>query len=300
MTGLRSSTSMNTARLDHTSSVYREHAQQRPLAVVYSSGFSRRATFEDVFEGFKRWHLWVTLAWLDLKQRYRRAVLGPFWITISMSVMVLTLGTVYAGLFKQDVHSFLPYIAAGFIVWNFITGTVTDSTTTFVQAEGLIKQGGMPLSLHVFRTIFRNFVINAHNLSVMPLLYLWQPSLLNWHLLLLLPGIVLMLLNFVWISIIVGVFCTRFRDLPPIVVNLLQILFFVTPIMYRPDTLPPNLSFFVSFNPLYYLVEVVRAPMLGLAPPPLAYPILGISLVTGSMLTFWFFARTRSRLAFWL
>jgi ABC-type polysaccharide/polyol phosphate export permease len=272
-----------------------------PPVVHFGAGSSRReATVKDVFEGLRRWRLWISLGWLDVKQRYRRAVLGPFWITISMSVLVLTLGTIYSGIFKQNVHTFLPYLSAGFIVWNFCTGTINESATTFVVAEGLVKQGGMPLSVHVFRTIFRNFMINAHNLSVMLLLYVWQPSLLNWHLLLLILGLALMLVNLAWISLIVGVLCTRFRDLPPIITNLLQILFFVTPVMYRPETLPSRLTFIVRLNPLYYLIEAMRAPMLGQAPPTGTYPVLIITAVAGSLLAFSFFVRTRARIAYWL
>ncbi len=217
-----------------------------------------------------------------------------------MSILVLTLGIVYAGLFKQDVHSFLPYVAGGFIVWNFCTGVINDSTTAFVQAEGLIKQGGLPTSLHIFRTIFRNFIINAHNIVVMVLLYIWQPPLLNWHLLLVVPGLALMLMNFAWGAIIIGVLCTRFRDLPPIIGNIVQILFFVTPIMYRPETLPSHLSLFVQLNPFYYLMESVRAPLLGSFPPSHTYPALLLLFVVGSLLTFRFYARTRGRIAYWL
>jgi ABC-type polysaccharide/polyol phosphate export permease len=217
-----------------------------------------------------------------------------------MSVLVLTLGTVYAGIFKQDVHSFLPYLAGGFIVWNFCTATINEGTTAFIQAEGLIKQGGIPISLHILRTIFRNFIISAHNLSVMVLLYVWQPSLFNWHLLLIVPGLALMLVNFVWISLIVGVLCTRFRDLPPIITNVLQILFFVTPVMYKPASLPAHLSFVVSLNPFFYLIEAVRAPMLGEAPPGDTYPVLIVFAIVGSALAFWFFVRTRARIAYWL
>ncbi|WP_315806343.1 MULTISPECIES: ABC transporter permease [unclassified Bradyrhizobium] len=258
------------------------------------------AALADLLAGLRLWHLWISLASLDVKQRYRRAVLGPFWITISMSILVLTLGTVYAGLFKQNVRSFLPYVAGGFIVWNFCTGIINDSTTAFVQAEGLIKQGGLPTSLHIFRTIFRNFIINAHNIVVMVLLYIWQPPLLNWHLLLVLPGLALMLMNFVWGAIIIAVLCTRFRDLPPIIGNVVQILFFVTPIMYRPETLPSHLSLFVQLNPFYYLMESVRAPLLGSFPPSHTYPTLLLLFVVGSLLTFRFYARTRGRIAYWL
>jgi ABC-2 type transport system permease protein len=274
---------------------------QTPVVVYFGSGRAPgKAALQDIFAGLRQWRLWVSLASLDVKQRYRRAVLGPFWITISMAILVLTLGTVYAGLFRQDVHSFLPYVAAGFIVWNFCTGTINESTIAFVQADGLIKQGGLPLSLHVFRTIFRNFIINAHNLVVMVLLYMWQPALLNWHLILLVPGLMLMLANFAWLSIIIGVFCTRFRDLPPIITNVLQILFFVTPVMYRPETLPPHLSLFVKLNPFYYLMESVRAPLLGASPPLEGYAVLLLFVVGGTLLTFWFYGRTRGRIAYWL
>jgi ABC-type polysaccharide/polyol phosphate export permease len=293
---------MGTVSLDQHSGTWRKPRGELPTVIYFGTagGYRREATVRDVLDALQRWRLWITLGWLDVKQRYRRAVLGPFWITISMAVLVLTLGTVYAGLFKQDVRSFLPYLAAGFIVWNFCTAAINESTTAFVQAEGLIKQGGIPLSLHIFRTIFRNFIISAHNLSVMLLLYVWQPSLLNWHLLLLVPGLALMLVNFAWISIIIAVFCTRFRDLPPIIGNVLQILFFVTPVMYRPETLPAHLSLLVKLNPFFYLIEVVRAPLLGSAPSAEAYAVLVSFAVGGSLLAFWFFARTRARIAYWL
>jgi ABC-type polysaccharide/polyol phosphate export permease len=292
------------AGFDQHSGVWQEkrgmNSKLSPVVHFGAGGSRRDATIKDLIGGMRRWRLWISLGWLDVKQRYRRAVLGPFWITISMSVLVLTLGTVYAELFKQDVHSFLPYLAGGFIVWNFCTATINESTTAFVQAEGLIKQGGIPISLHVFRTIFRNFIINAHSLSVMLLLYVWQPSLLNWHLLLIVPGLALMLVNFAWISLVLGVLCTRFRDLPPIIGNLLQILFFVTPVMYRPDSLPSHLSFIVRLNPFYYLIEAVRAPMLGLAPPIDTYPVLIVFATVGSWLAFLFFVKTRARIAYWL
>jgi ABC-type polysaccharide/polyol phosphate export permease len=270
-------------------------------AVHFGAGRSHsQAALDDLRGGLQQWLLWMTLGWLDVKQRYRRAVLGPFWITISMLVLVVSLGVIYAGIFHQEVHSFLPYLAAGFIVWGFISSSVTESTTTFVNAEGLLKQGGIPLSLHVFRTIFRNFIVSAHNLTVMLLIYVWQPSLLTWNLLLAIPGLALLIVNFVWISIIVGVLCTRFRDLPPIVTNLLQILVFISPIMYKPESLPPELQFIVHLNPLYYFIDAVRSPLLGLAPSPSTYLVLIASAVVGSLLAFYCFLRTRHRVAYWV
>jgi ABC-type polysaccharide/polyol phosphate export permease len=270
-------------------------------AVQFGAGRSNSdAALDDLRRGLRQWVLWTTLGWLDVKQRYRRAVLGPFWITISMLVMVVALGVLYAGIFHQEVRSFLPYLAGGFIVWGFISSTVTESTTTFVAAEGLLKQGGIPLTFHVFRTIFRNFIISAHNLTVMLLIYVWQPSILSWHLLLIIPGLALLIANFVWISIIVGILCTRYRDLPPIVTNLLQIMVFISPIMYQPSSLPPDLQFVVRLNPIYYFVDVVRSPLLGLAPSYQTYLVLVASFVAGSLLAFYCFAKTRARVAYWV
>jgi hypothetical protein len=123
------------------------------------TGSKSEAAAKDLAAGMRDWGLWPSLAWLDVKQCYRRAVLGSFWITISMCVLVFALGILYAGIFRQDIRDFLPYLAAGFVVWNLISTTVIESTATFVQAKGLIKQGGIPLSVHVFRTVFRNLIV---------------------------------------------------------------------------------------------------------------------------------------------
>lgn len=278
-----------------------EQKTLKPLpTVVYSSNSRGTAAAQDLLDGFRQWRLCISLSWLDIKQRYRRAIVGPFWITISMLILVLTLGTVYPVLFHQDVHSFLPYLAAGLIVWNFCTSTINESLTTFVQAEGLIKQGGIPLSLHVLRTIIRNFIINLHHIVVMLFIYMWQPALLNWNILLLIPGFMLMLANFWWVSVIFGILGTRFRDLSPVVTNLLQILFFLTPVIYRADALPPHLSWIYRVNPMYYLVEAARAPMLGVAPSSDVYLVLISCIAGGSWLAFALFRKMRPRIAYWL
>lgn len=275
-------------------------AHALPIVQFGPARSNSRAALEDLRDGMTKWRLWMTLGWLDVKQRYRRAVLGPFWITISMLVLVVALGILYAGIFRQEVRSFLPYLAAGFIVWNFLSSTITDSTATFVQAEGLLKQGGIPLTLHVFRTIFRNFIIGAHNLTVMLLIYIWQPSLLSWHLLFIIPGLALMIANFVWISVVVGVLCTRFRDLPPIVSNLLQIMVFISPIMYKPASLPADLQFVVHLNPLSYFLDAVRSPLLGISPAPESWGVLIGFAVLGSLAAFALFQKARARVPYWV
>ncbi len=271
--------------------------------VVRRFGDSERkseAAIRDLIGGLREWNLWSALAWLDVKQRYRRAVLGPFWITIGMSVLVVALGIIYAGMFRIEIREFLPYIAAGFIFWALFSSTITEATAAFTMSEGLIKQGGIPLSLHVYRTVYRNVIIGAHNFAVMLLIYIWQPDLLSWKQLLVIPGLALVIVNLTWISLLVGVLCTRYRDLPPVVVSLLQIAFFVSPIMFKPTSLPPQLLFIISINPIFYFVDVVRAPLLGQLPSPQCYPVLAGCAIVGAMVTFKLFQIARSRVPYWV
>jgi ABC-type polysaccharide/polyol phosphate export permease len=255
---------------------------------------------EDILRGLQAWRLWTTFAWLDVRQRYRRAMIGPFWITISMGLTVLALGVIYAGLFRMDVAVFMPFIASGFVVWYLISGSVTDSTNAFVAADGIIRQGGIPLSMHIFRVITRNLVIFAHNIVVMIPIYLWQPSIPGWATLLVVPGLALLALNLGWIALILAVLCTRFRDLPPIVTNLLQVALFASPILFKPTLIPPNLSFLVELNPFYYLLEVVRAPLIGAVPSTSVYVVLGSSTILGWVGAIAFYRIVRHRIAYWI
>ncbi|MDN6246645.1 MAG: ABC transporter permease, partial [Corynebacterium casei] len=109
------------------------------------------AAFKDLVQGAKQRELWLMLGLQDIKQRYRRSVLGPFWITIATGVMALALGLLYSMLFQLPLADFLPHVTVGLIMWNFISGAIKEGSTIFIDNEGLIKQLPAPLSVHVYR-----------------------------------------------------------------------------------------------------------------------------------------------------
>src|SRR2546421_12753681 len=86
----------------------------------------------DLTEGLKLWELWCSLGWHDIRQRYRRSIVGPFWLTLSMGIMVAGLAYLYAGLFGQDVESYLPYVATGIIIFTMISSLASDGSTVFI------------------------------------------------------------------------------------------------------------------------------------------------------------------------
>ena len=253
----------------------------------------------DITEGARAVDLWRTLGWQDIRQRYRRSKLGPFWLTISMGVLVGALGVLYGSLFKIEIAEYLPFVATGFIVWGLIYGLIDDGGAAFIGAERIVKQVGLPLSVHVYRVVWRNLLILAHNAViyvVAALLFSVQPG---WVGLLALPGLVLLCVNGVWVGLLLGMLAARFRDVPPIVASVLRIAFFLTPIIWKPDLLPQR-ALILEFNPFYHMVEVVRAPLLGQAPGIVSWlVVLGIAFV-GWLGALAMYRRYRPRIAYWI
>ena len=252
----------------------------------------------DLGEGLRRWELWGTLGWHDIRQRYRRSTLGPFWLTISMGVMVGTLGFVYAGLFGHTLADYLPNLALGLIAWGFISNPILDGCNIFIGSEGVIRQLRAPLSVHVFRMIWRNLIILGHNMVIYVVLViafgLWPGAAA----LLAIPGLFILCLNGVWTGLLFGLLSARFRDIPYMIASVIQILFLVTPILWSADQIANRMI--VELNPLYHLIEVVRAPLLGSVPPPETWAAaLGVTAL-GWLVTLAFFVRFRERIAYWI
>src|SRR5438309_10366730 len=94
----------------------------------------------EFIDGFRHAQIWGMLGWDDIRQRYRRSVLGPFWITLSMGIFILLLGVIYSRIFGVDIAVYLPYLTLGYILWGFISQTTMDSCGAFQEGERIIKQ----------------------------------------------------------------------------------------------------------------------------------------------------------------
>lgn len=255
---------------------------------------------EDLTSGTAHWWIWSSMAWQDIRLRYRGSILGPFWLTISMGVMIATMGLLYAKLFHQEIGTYLPYVTLGLLFWTFIASMANEGCTCFVNAEPIIRQVRMPFTIHVHRTLYRNLIILAHNAVVYIALILWFDVPLNLRSLLVLPGIAALLVNGMWVCILFGMLSARFRDIGPIVGSFMQIFFFMTPVFWDPSSLSGRLLWLVEFNPFYAMLQIVRAPLLGQPVPSLLWWIVIATTVVGCSFTFAFFARFRARIPFWV
>ncbi|KAB3519237.1 ABC transporter permease [Corynebacterium sp. zg254] len=227
------------------------------------------ASWRDLRQGFQQRELWLALGWQDIKQRYRRSTLGPLWITIATGVMALALGLLYSLLFQQDIKVFLPHVAVGLILWGFISGCIKEGSEVFIANEGLIKQLPSALSVHVYRLVWKQFLFLLHNLVIWVILMLIFRPHLGWELALAIPAMILLVINGVWVSMFFGIIATRFRDVAPLLDSLVQLAFYMTPIVWTTKTLEEQggevaqRAKIAELNPLYHYLEIVRAPMIG-------------------------------------
>ena len=256
--------------------------------------------WDDITEGLKSWRIWLLLAWHEVKLRYRRSTLGPFWITISMAITIYTMGILYGHLFKMDLALYYPFLATGILGWNLISLIVNDATMTFVNAEQFIKQMKQPYSGFIFQSVTRNFIIFFHNILVLvPLIFFFHLKI-NMNTLFIFVSLLILWINAVTYSIILALLGTRFRDIPILVASLIQVVFFLTPIMWSPSILPERYHFVINFNPFAQFMELFRNPLLGILPSNYTLVTTFSLTILGIFSAFIIFSRYRARIAYWL
>jgi ABC-2 type transport system permease protein/lipopolysaccharide transport system permease protein len=253
----------------------------------------------DLAAGLSRSWIWSRLAYQDIKLRYRGSVLGPFWVTLTNMILIASMGSIYAELFHVNAMTYVPYIMMGILVWQFISGTINEACGTFTEAHDVIQQVPMPFSVQAYRVVYRNLIVFAHNVVIVPFGIAIFKIPVGWQLLEIVPGLILLSLNGLWISLLLGAISTRFRDIPPIVSNVVQVLFFLTPVFWPLDAVQ-DLRPILTLNPFFAWIDVVRAPLLGVPPEPTSWPILIGCVVGGWLCSFLFFVRFRERIAYWI
>src|SRR3990167_10129843 len=220
----------------------------------------KQLAWQDFIAGIIKWRIWLLLAYQDIKVRYRRSIFGPFWITLSMAVTVYSMGFLYGHLFHIPIQEYFPYLVAGMLGWSLIATTVTELVDTFSTTQIMLKQIKLPYTLYVHRIIAKNFIIFFHNsLVIIPVILFFPIDIkLDWHVFLLLPGLILFYLNALSYGIVLAMIGARYRDIPQLIKSLMNVIFFITPIMWKLDILPPEKRFIVLLNPFYSFIELIR------------------------------------------
>ncbi|MCW2516357.1 MAG: sugar transporter permease [Mycobacterium sp.] len=271
-------------------------------AAAQSKTFAR--AWADLASGFGKRELWLHLGWQDIKQRYRRSVLGPIWITIATGTMAVALGGLYSTLFHLPLAEHLPYVTLGLIIWNLINASILEGADVFVANEGLIKQLPTPLSVHVYRLVWRQIILFAHNIIIFVIIAIIFPQPWKWTDLAFIPALALIALNCVWVALCFGILATRYRDISPLLFSLVQLLFYVTPIIWNDETLRQQgagtWAKVIEFNPLLHYVDIVRAPLLGADQEMRHWVVVIVLTIVGWTVTAFAMRQYRGRVAYWV
>lgn len=277
-------------------------------APIRSDSQSWTRAWRDIRDGFGQRELWLSLGWQDIKQRYRRSVLGPFWITIATGVQATAIGILYAALLGQPLQQYLPYVAVGLIVWNVINASILEGAEVFIANEGLIKQLPSALSVHIYRLVWRQVLFFAHNLliyvAVLALFGVWRD--LHWTAIFAIPALALLFLNAMWVSVLFGIFSTRYRDIAPILGSMTLMLFVLTPVMWNTKSLEAQggdvaeRARLAEIVPTYHYLEIVRAPLLGDDQKLYHWVIVGAITVVGWIAAAIAMRQYRSRVPYWV
>lgn len=253
----------------------------------------------DVLGGFGSWRMWWMLAKNDVIRRYRRSRVGQLWLTLSMAAMIVGLGVVYSSLFGTPMGTYLPHLGIGLVLWGLISQTIIESCMSFTENENIMRQISLPRFTYLLRTISRNIFVFGHNFIIIPFLLLFGQIPVNWNTLLFIPGLLIVVANLAWISYLLAILSARFRDIPQIVASIMQVLFFVSPVIFKPSQLPADHPAIV-FNPFASMLDVMREPLLGNLPHLTSYGILGGMFVLGWLFTLAFAGKYSHRVVYWL
>lgn len=254
----------------------------------------------DIKKGWAKRELWLMLGHYDVRARYRRTKVGTFWISLSMVIIAGVMGMLYSAILHKPVEEYIPYLLTGFTAWNLLSALVSEGCHVFTANAAAMKEIAVPISVYVYRMLWRNLIIFLYNLLVyVPCVILFGLPVFP-TVLLAIPALLCVFFNGMWIGLLFGVVNTRYRDFHLMVTHAMRLLFFITPIIWSAESISGLRKAFVHFNPFYYFIEILRAPMLGKMPDPnVLWVVLAITLI-GWTAAMPFFSRWHKKLTYWV
>jgi len=204
----------------------------------------------------------------DLRARYRGTMFGIAWSLITPLGLAVIIGTVFSLLWGQPMKSFIPYLFSGLMPWLYLAACAQAGTNSFISAQGYIKQTQTPIEIFPIRTAVVELINLLFSLIVFFVLYfILSHESFSYFMFASLFSIVIFAIFGASIATISAFINTYIRDYSQIQSLIIQGMFYVTPIVWQPSILDERgYAFIYKFNPMYYMLEILRKPLLGEMP----------------------------------
>lgn len=260
----------------------------------------KAANLKSFVTACKYYDYWMFMGWTDVVRGYSRMKLGVLWVPASQAIFITVLGVLYAMIFDYSPDSYIPYLSAGIITWNLIRAVIMEAGRCYISNSRLLLNSALSPYVLVLRMVWRNHVIFVLNLSVhLAILIVFQIRW-SWEVLLAPIGVAFIFLNSMWVGLVLAHFASRFRDLLQMVSNIMQPMFFITPILWKHDKLGGKAVIFSEWNPFYNFIELVRAPLLMSTPGMFSYLYVSAITLGGLLFAAWLIQRSGRAVVFWL
>jgi hypothetical protein len=242
---------------------------------------------------------WLYMGFQDIRLRYRRSIIGPWWVTISTALMIVALGFLWSNIFVTQIKTYMPFFAIGYVFWVWISTQISESTVGFTQFEGIIRQTSLPFAVYLFRLSIRNIILLFHNLVIVIFVIFIIGDGFNLNTLYAIPAFLLIQFMLVMLCTTISIFCTRYRDMNQVITVLLQIIFFFSPIIWQPSSLRGHYEL-LQYNPVFHWMEVIREPLLGNLAPMGSWIFVVINAAFLFIFTTFILGKFRNRISIWL
>lgn len=194
--------------------------------------------------------------------RYRRTALGYLWTLINPLLMMSVMALVFSALYKTNFKAFAVFLFAGMVPWTFFSSVVTQSGTSFINNEGLIKKIYLPKAIFPLSIAFALLIDSLLSFLALFAIILALGGTLSYSLLFLPISFLLLFLFSLGIGLIMSIVTVFFRDLQHVIIIAMQGLFFLTPILYKHEALGGKIAWLVGLNPVTPFISLFRVPLI--------------------------------------
>lgn len=218
-----------------------------------------------------------------------------------MLVMAAAISVVFGLLFKIPIETYLPFLLTGLIFWGLISSTITEGANAFNFSAPYIQQHAAPKIIYYIRSLWKGLITLAHNIVVIPIVWIFFQDSYSWNMLLFIPGFILGYIAVASFGLAMAFLATRFRDIPQILGSALLVLFYVSPVIWDPARLDNRtVELIVSLNPLASILQIMRLPLLNIMPSQQEWFIALVWALVFVVLAFFTYRKYRSQLAYWI
>lgn len=259
-----------------------------------------REGVRDLAEGLREWRKWHLVGSQALRQRYSRSYFGQLWIVISQAISITVFGFVWGGLWRIPYEEYIPYVAFSTVLWSLFTGILADSTSILAACNGYFINQTLPFSFAIYSVVYRQLLVAAHNIPILVGVLIACNRPVSWFGLLIVPGLLAAIVLFTLLSVPIAILCARYRDAVQLVGTLLNLAFFLTPVMWMSKSVPAGKEWIVRSNPFAATLSVVRDPVLQANIQQQAWEVIGITTAVCALAAPLALGLTKRRLVFWL